>query len=67
MPPIQAAAERLQQRVVALCQRHPFPSYSDKFRRASEEMCLKMRLLGMGEEDLCFSIIGRKLERLAAV
>lgn len=45
------AAERIQQQVVAMYERHPFPSYSDKFRKASEELFLKMRLLGLSEED----------------
>ena len=30
---------------------HPFPAYTDKFRKASEEMFLKMRLLGLSEDD----------------
>jgi ubiquinone/menaquinone biosynthesis C-methylase UbiE len=32
-------------------ERHPFPAYTDKFRKASEEMFLKMRLLGLTEAD----------------
>ena len=40
----------IQRQVVAMYERHPFPAYTDKFRKASEEMVLKMRLLGMGED-----------------
>jgi SAM-dependent methyltransferase len=32
-------------------EKHPFPSYTDKFRKASEELYLKMRLLGFSEAD----------------
>ena len=32
-------------------ERHPFPAYKDKFRKASEEMRLKMRLLGLSEAE----------------
>lgn len=41
----------IQQQVVAMYERHPFPSYTDKFRKAAEEMYLKMRLLGLAPED----------------
>ena len=41
----------IEQQVVAMYERHPFPAYADKFRKASEEMFLKMRLLGLTEED----------------
>ncbi|MGH7664221.1 MAG: class I SAM-dependent methyltransferase [Gemmatimonadaceae bacterium] len=51
MPQLQQGAEELQRRVVAMYERHPFPSYSDKFRKTSEEMFLKMRLLGLAEAD----------------
>ncbi len=30
---------------------HPFPAYTDKFRKAAEEMYLKMRLLGIPEAE----------------
>ncbi len=39
----------IQEQVVAMYERHPFPAYTDKFRKASEEMVLKMRLLGLAE------------------
>ena len=41
----------IQRQVVAMYERHPFPAYTDKFRKASEEMVLKMRLLGMDEAE----------------
>lgn len=41
----------IERQVVAMYERHPFPSYTDKFRKTSEEMFLKMRLLGLSEED----------------
>ena len=41
----------IQQQVVAMYERHPFPAYTDKFRKTAEEMVLKMRLLGMAEAD----------------
>jgi len=41
----------VQRKVVAMYERHPFPAYTDKFRKASEEMFLKMRLLGVKEEE----------------
>ncbi len=41
----------IQKRVVAMYERHPFPAYTDKFRKASEELYLKMRLLGISEEE----------------
>ncbi len=44
-------ADEIERRVVGMYERHPFPAYSDKFRKASEEMYLKMRLLGFSEED----------------
>ena len=43
--------DQIQERVVSMYERHPFPSYSDKFRKASEEMFLKMRLLGLTREE----------------
>lgn len=44
-------SRRLQQQVIDMYEAHPFPAYSDKFRKASEEMHLKMRLLGLSQED----------------
>ena len=41
----------IQGQVVAMYESHPFPSYSDKFRKTAEEMHLKMRLLGIPEEE----------------
>jgi len=41
----------VQERVVAMYERHPFPAYSDKFRKASEEMAIKMRLLGLARQE----------------
>lgn len=41
----------IQSQVVAMYESHPFPAYTDKFRKASEELFLKMRLLGFTEED----------------
>jgi 2-polyprenyl-3-methyl-5-hydroxy-6-metoxy-1,4-benzoquinol methylase len=44
-------ADSIQQQVVAMYERHPFPAYSDKFRKTAEEMDLKMRLLGVPQSD----------------
>lgn len=44
-------ADEIQRRVVGMYERHPFPAYTDKFRKASEELYLKMRLLGLAEEE----------------
>ncbi|MGB5816945.1 MAG: class I SAM-dependent methyltransferase [Thermoanaerobaculia bacterium] len=41
----------IQGQVVAMYESHPFPSYADKFRKTAEEMHLKMRLLGIPEEE----------------
>lgn len=41
----------LQREVIAMYERHPFPAHDDKFRKASEEMFLKMRLMGLKRED----------------
>lgn len=46
-----AAAAEIQRQVVAMYEAHPFPSYTDKFRKASEEMFLKMRLLGIAKSE----------------
>lgn len=46
----QSTSADIQNRVVAMYEKHPFPSYTDKFRKASEELYLKMRLLGIPEE-----------------
>ena len=51
MPHNRVGPEKIQQQVVAMYEKHPFPSYTDKFRKASEEMYLKMRLLGMDEDE----------------
>jgi len=45
------SADDIQRKVVAMYEKHPFPSYTDKFRKAAEEMFLKMRLLGVREEE----------------
>ena len=47
----QQRAADIERQVVAMYERHPFPAYKDKFRKASEEMFLKMRLLGLSEEE----------------
>ena len=47
----QATHDAIQEQVVSMYERHPFPSYEDKFRKASEELFLKMRLLGLSEAD----------------
>ena len=47
----QMRAADIERQVVAMYERHPFPAYTDKFRKASEEMFLKMRLLGLAEEE----------------
>ncbi len=44
-------SQEVQRRVVAMYERHPFPAYTDKFRKTAEEMSLKMRLLGLDEAD----------------
>lgn len=49
--------ENLQRRVVAMYERHPFPAHNDKFRKTSEEMYLKMRLMGLTEEQY----LGKKI------
>lgn len=47
----QTRAADIEKQVVAMYERHPFPAYTDKFRKASEEMFLKMRLLGLSQEE----------------
>jgi ubiquinone/menaquinone biosynthesis C-methylase UbiE len=47
----QEQALQIEQQVVAMYERHPFPAYADKFRKAAEEMYLKMRLLGVAAEE----------------
>ncbi len=42
-----AAADAIQERVTSMYAGHPFPAYTDKFRKAAEEMYLKMQLLGL--------------------
>ncbi len=44
-------AAEIERQVVAMYERHPFPAYTDKFRKAAEEMDLKMRLLGVSETE----------------
>jgi SAM-dependent methyltransferase len=44
-------ATDIQQQVVAMYESHPFPSYTDKFRKTAEEIYLKMRLLGIPEQE----------------
>ena len=51
MSNVQLHADDIQGRVVGMYAKHPFPAYSDKFRKASEEMYLKMRLLGLAKAD----------------
>ena len=51
MTPRHTSVPDVERRVVDMYAKHPFPAYSDKFRKASEELFLKMRLLGLAEED----------------
>jgi 2-polyprenyl-3-methyl-5-hydroxy-6-metoxy-1,4-benzoquinol methylase len=41
----------LQEKVVSMYERHPFPSVADPFRKVAEEMELRLKLLGLGPGD----------------
>jgi len=41
----------IQEKVVAMYERHPFPSVDDPFRKTAEEMKLRLKLLGLSCED----------------
>jgi len=41
----------LQEKVVSMYERHPFPSVDDPFRKTAEEMGLRLKMLGLRNEE----------------
>jgi len=47
----QRILDEIEDQVIAMYEAPPFPSYSNKFRKASQEMYWKMRMLGMASDE----------------